>query len=324
MKIQQNDFDLFLTWASYKGSGNWRDWRNAISNWKQDGSTEHNAVTQFAWQARYAFSALGHVDFDPGFRFQTKGITWQTAPAAFAGLPNAKPGNPVAVLCGRRCEDLLLKLRESSIGSRMKIIPQYRAPHCVQIRFKNERELDAVCKEFKIANAECASIRLLRALPPIEAWLANASENSFDVPFECFNVKSGKWEKNNFAHANLENALIRKRNRFAAHHYYLKHRGKWFLLPWQYGFCLASTSSVEPLIFYDHSRRSLFLKQPWMQLPALYLRSLVLCSGLLPHYCSRRRMLIFKNIPLEIAEGLAKRLNQALEKINEPSGKTLA
>jgi len=311
--MQRNDFDLLLTWASYKGSGHWQQWRTACLNWKQAQIGAQSDKTNLAWQA---FSALGHIDFEPGFRH---GVRWQAAPAAFAILPDQKDKPLQAVLCGQRCEDLLQKLENDLGTDRIKMLPQNRGPLCVQVSVENEKDLEKLCSHFQIANAGVAAQRLLQALPMLEAWLPLAPTASQpDIsPFESFDVETGEWEKDNLGLIKNDGALMRKRTPYEFNQYFFKHNGAWLRIPWQFGFCLASRACTKPLVFYNAKTRELSLRQRWMQLPALYLRCLTLCSGVLPNYDKRKGSRIFENVPLTIAYGIVQRLQQRLEIINE-------
>jgi len=317
--MQQNDFDLFLTWASYKGNGNWQQWRMACINWKEAQIDAQSASTNLAWQARYAFDALGHVDFEPGFRHRPNGVRWQAAPAALAVLPDQKDKTVQAILCGQRCEDLLQKLKNYLGKNQIKMTPQRRGPICVHISVENENDLKKFCNQFQIANAGVAAQRLLQALPMLEAWLPLApTAPQPDVPpFESFNAETGDWEKDKFNPIENDGALIRKRTPYEFKQYFFKHKDVWLRIPWQFGFCLASRACTKPLVLYDAKTRMLSLRQHWMQLPALYLRCLSLCSGILPNYSKSQKALIFENVPLAIARGLAHRLQQRLEITHE-------
>lgn len=317
--MQQNDFDLLLTWASYKGSGHWQQWRMACLNWEQVQIDVQSERANLAWQARYALSALGHIDFEPGFWHPPNGIRWQAAPAAFAILPAQKDKPLQAILCGQRCEDLLQKLENYLGNNQIKMMPQSRGPLCIQVSVENEKELEELCSRFQIANAGVAAQRLLQALPILEAWLPlSPTASQPDVPpFESFDVETGEWEINNFNLIENNGALMRKRTPYEFNQYFFKHNDVWLRVPWQFGFCLASRACTKPLVLYHAKTRELSLRQRWMQLPALYLRCLALCSGLLPRYDKRKKSLIFGNVPPAIAYGITRRLQQRLEVIHE-------
>jgi len=250
--MQQNDFDLLLTWASYKGNGHWQQWRMACLNWKQVQIGAQSESTNLAWLARYAFGALGHVDFEPGFRHHPIGVRWQAAPAAFAILPDQKDKPLQAVLCGQRCEDLLQKLENYLGADRIKMIPQSRGPLLVQVSVETENDLEKLCGQFQIANAGVAAQRLLQALPMLEAWLSLAPTASQpDIsPFESFNVETGEWEKDKFDLIENDGALMRKKTSYEFNQYFFKHHGVWLRIPWQFGFCLASRACTKPLVSY--------------------------------------------------------------------------
>jgi hypothetical protein len=224
-----------------------------------------------------ALSALGHVDLMFS-RSDLRGARWAVAPSALVA------GAGGAFLAGWRSEPLLDALEQEAgrLGGRIERAAEADAPVCVRVAELDPAELPRLAAAVgdragrRVEVALDVPRRLATLLPPLSALRAAlpTADMPGTVELERFEPSSGRWER-------VEGVLHAGGYRSVALPRHLWHfNGRdWRvaddrLVKWL-------SAGREALLAFDLDHRALACHLG-AQLPGLYERAAVLCSGRLP------------------------------------------
>jgi hypothetical protein len=157
--------DLLLEWASERGSGSWRQFRDA-QEWIL------NAAAEDTWRPTPGFSArmlstLGHIEVD------WKSARWAAAPPLLTLLPAA---GAHALLTGARTRALMERLGDASDVPSLYVSPlrQRLAPTALLIACEDETAIETLADALGISYEYSVSERLSQLLPELDSYLALA------------------------------------------------------------------------------------------------------------------------------------------------------
>lgn len=289
-----NAYDLLLEWASERGQGNWRHWRDACAALAIDGPS----------QAARRLSALGHVEFDwVDNRFAcappTASLTLHASGCLL--LTGARPR-------GLR-EELERLWAEQELNVDMRDpLPQDAGPATWLI----EAEMDELERFCSLAGFELhvhAGRRLLEALPAASLETAGEpSRPSGRFPRSWFQPEPPFWLRPERPDGGEEGLWwVEEYRRKAA---FVCREGEWFRIPVrEYGPYLAYpdctfASYTEPLALLEVDDRT--------PLPPLIARALTLQSGRLPRR-QRAGKHGYVNVDLELATLVRDRLGSGVK-----------
>ena len=294
-------YDLLLDALSFIGVGSWDRLRNlAASLGTEDG---------FAWRAARLFSAFGHIDL----RFDARigrYSGWQVAPAC---LVEAVDGT--WVLAGARSDRFLreLETRIALQGGEARREPTESGPAVFRARFPAGSglvDLSAIQSPLgvPVSYARAFARRLVTALPPLSEILPHLPELEVGPgEHECFDLLQGEWTPVSEIGAGGAyrvdyrglNYGYRASGDPAAHRirvgdaHLIKH--------------LAAAGARISLL--EHDRRNGALLVPLgANLPGLYERVAVMCSGIAPRFRADNGCMEYAGVPSDVAM----RLQQAL------------
>lgn len=304
-KQRYASFDELLDALAFARGGNWQSFLGLASQ-----------VDESPWfpvEAARLLSALGHIDVSLG-RKTFRPQTWSIAPPVLVVLHKGDE----AVLCGARPKRMLdrLKADVESIGGTFHLEPNSLGPSVVRVGGLDHQGLNIVAESVSDAAGLPLAVRhntpleLLSILPPLRkvaATLHTASWRSF--PAEVYDFDSATWRPVHefkrpgayrfrvqpWLYAYVSEASVRDRRIQVGDVRLVKH--------------LAAITCGRSVIGYDRNRQRLVT--PWgSQLPGLYERAVVLCSGEPPIKMTDGTV-EYLNVPAAVAAALWQRFVQA-------------
>jgi hypothetical protein len=181
--------ELLLEWVSERGGGSWEIFKDAHAWLFGARATQGENVAPS--RTMQSLSLLGHLEMDWSAR------SWSAAPPALTVLPSA---GARALLTGSRTRALVRLLEQEAVEDRsIDVITarhrQEHAPDAFFIGAFDERDIERLADELRIAYEFCVSDRLSRLLPRLDSYLAGASESPPPRGFgiERFNSTVMRW-----------------------------------------------------------------------------------------------------------------------------------
>ncbi|MFC1985743.1 hypothetical protein ACFLWC_01970 [Chloroflexota bacterium] len=300
---QPVDYNLLFDALCYYGSGSW-DQFLYISKQMDDSPW-------FALNTARQLSALGHIDLS--LNKQTmRPEYWSVIPAMLIKIS----GTNIAILLGRRSDNLVESLQAAteSKGGEIIVEDYPDAPHNIFVTGLSDTQLEELCTLVQdtlgvgISFNEYQVNSIIDLLEDIQA--IHSELRDFICPAgvkaERFNPKSYQWQE-------VSTATLPGAYRF-------------YQRPVQYAFVsntgaklgdnqltkyLAAASEQAPLMAYDALSHTIHCRLG-AQLPGLFERAAVLCSGK-PPTISMNGFVTYSQIPIELAEKIWKQLSKKPE-----------
>jgi hypothetical protein len=276
---------LLLEWASYRGSGRLEDVPDDLLGGERA-----------AW-VMSDISALGHADRLADGR-------WRVAPPVLAGLPDDYGISPAAILCGARTPVILARLRDacSHAGATLSEVSQPGRPAALIVAARAASDLPGIAAEAHLIFQRDAAFTLLACLPTISSWPRSPCEM---VIGRVQDVKRFSRRRLSWVPSSLDDA------RGSARGFFRIHRERdWVNL-------LKSAADAQAEIDISAGRLAVAegakefywnpdsqdLRLPFaLYPPALLVRGLVLCSGILPTRDRNARSISFRSVPPRVAQ----------------------
>lgn len=305
------DYDLFLSFLSEKGSGSWREFKDA---WAWLGGAGNDDAEK-AWIAAQSLSALGHIEVAWGDE-----IEWAVAPPVLTMIPRS---GGRALLTGARTRHLLeVSPKDGTVSgafeeaaeSRNLWVDNWRQPYSpstVMLCCESHRDAEGLAGELGVAYTYSASHQLSSILPDLASYEAlwQAGDLPRGLEAERFNPGSLFWDP---VEETAGHGLYRVRT-YAKHVHALNGPTGWFRIPREIGQYEVLRWEEAQVLSYSRKRVQ-FSVRMGARLPPLHDRAATLCSGRLPLRVSRNGLpwLTYENVDEVIAQRIAASLCQQL------------
>ena len=298
-----NRYNYLLYWLSAIGKGSWHTFAKTCVIL---------GLVDEARKARNVFRKLrllGHVECSPD------GLRWQVCPSTMVLSPD---GN-YCFLCGQRTPGLEKQLNDQYF---VTYIDQhgFQGPTAIRV------DIDEGCmNDGNFIWTGPASLNLATVLPDIEGWkrilpmvdrlnIHNYSIEKWEddeyCPYNSFFQREKRYEGQSGLYR-----LTQKNSKYSynLNLYFDYERQHWLKGDW-YGlrFLSAYGEGKDLKAHYDYEKSCLIVQnsQCW---PLVYEKELVLASGKLPKFIPKKRLQLYYEIPAELSNLLAKKLNVSLE-----------
>lgn len=296
-------FDLLLAWISERGSGSWQQLREAYDWLFQP---ERREPWQTAGFCAQILSTLGHIEIDWHVG------RWAAAPPLLTLLPAA---GAHALLTGartRRLQALLaIEAEEDTPGVMpLPLVPQDVAPSACIVAVEDERAAVALSERLGVLYRHSASEELSRILPDLDSYVlrreAHPPRRGYGI--ERFDPDSLSWQD---VGRDDSPGLYRYDTPIRAEHRLLDTDGAIYAPERAVGIWSALSRWGENRIKFDPKSLNGELIVPLQApLPTLHARAAALCTGFSPQ--KRGSVLVYPNVPREVAERIARSLDQTL------------
>jgi hypothetical protein len=310
--MTERPYDLLLEWASERGSGTWQKFRDACE-WLRP------AASRPGWEtpgfAARQMSALGHLEID------WQASSWTAAPPVLTLLPSA---GGHALLTGGRTRTLKDRLREE-LSKRVDLFApdpheQTLAPSAYLIASESERSILELADALQVRFTYSVSTQLARLLPSLDSYLSLAHSQRAPAGYgvQRFDPLSLNWSD---AEDDFALGFYRYDAPQGPRFRLVESRTSVFAVNRDLGVYAALSRWGESRMRYFAGTINGELEVPLRApLPTLHARAAVLCSGLAPE--KRGRSLIYVNVPAEVAEAIARSLDQSLALVDTEPGTT--
>jgi hypothetical protein len=339
--MTENTYDLLLTFLSEKGGGSWQELKEA---WQWICAAGDDPSGR-AWIVARDLEALGHVEVAWDHRLQ-----WCAAPSLVTMIPRS--GGRVFVT-GARTRHFMARLREAA-EARDIWIDEYgfqRGPTSVHLACSSHLEAEALAADLGVGYTYQVAEQIAGLLPPLDAYsrLRDERELPRGLELERFDTQRLQWiETDQREHPGLYRCRTYEGHLHGLH----GPMGRWSRVVKEIGIYEVLRWEEKQVLTFSEEDETLTMPAE-ASLPALHARAATLCSGRLPKYGrppstqprmqsagirfgptrhSRRTLdtgrpplvagpgtgrgtLTYCNIPLAIAERIARSLSQALEGI---------
>ncbi len=286
--------DELLYYLSHLGKMPWVKFKQGIECLNRDNKNPQSDSFYLK-----SLASVGHLEYDPAI------LDWvYVAPPVL--VETATPNQ--YVLAGSRTPDFISKIEKTALSNGGKL---HRIQEVVPVTTIVLRDLnEASIKEIEGCGVHISikfSKKLSCILPNLRLNSFAPDESMLSTPIEKFNIETLKYENNS---SNISEGLFRIMNHGRYTHF-LKLNNIQRIVPPEWGaWLILRAFRKSKLIYYKKEQNILQVKFP-LTLPLLANRCAVLCSGHIPtlkngFYC-------YRNVPIEIADNIAKSLNQQLE-----------
>jgi hypothetical protein len=275
---------LLLEWASYRGSGRLEDVPDDLLGGERA-----------AW-AMSDLAALGHADRLADGR-------WRIAPPVLAGLPDHQGVSPTAVVCGARTPAILARLRDacSRASATLTEVPQAARPDALIVAARTGTDLPSIAVEARLIFQRDAALTLLACLPAISSWPRSPCEM---VIGRVQDVKRFSGRRLSWVSSSLDEARASARGFFRIHreHDWVNLLKSDVDAQAEIEISAGRLAVAEGVKEFGWSPDSQQLHLPFaLYPPALLVRGLVLCSGILPARDRDARSVSFHRVPPRVA-----------------------
>lgn len=315
--------DRLLIWLSARERGSWHQFRAAVeelhsSSPLYESNSQVASTTTFPGHqaVRLDLERLGHVEFSSS----AGGLSWRVVPPAIA--IRETHNRAIGILCGARDPDLTSRLDALPRGFAWDSLEADGMPRRLRVIAGNTKAMERVGGLLRVRIQCKASESILAAVPPIDDPRNRIRALEPTTPgwtIDRFSVSSLRWTAGHaqkdreigiqdFAHT--ANGMFRFRREHQRLHF-LRWRSVTYRLPGQVGKYLALRSRRRRNILRYDRERSLLSVPAICRPPLLIERALVLCSGCLPSYDTRARLLSY-SVPWTIALLAATLLRQRI------------
>lgn len=285
--------NLLLFYLSELGNGRWTQFADALKTL--------SATWGRSTHARH-LQMLAHVEFD----FLSDPIRWSVAPPTLAWLPR-HDANHRAVLCGQRTELLLAKLQQSAavLGCQIEIMPQENNPDAIFVIAKESYQLDAVADQIGIGSEPKSAARIAQCLPNLDDYLPlcpqKAEPHGYGI--KQFDLIEKRWVD---VEHTRETGLF-EYDCVEGRQYRLKVDGECRQLPRNIAIYALMYHHNQPVLRYDADTQELIVPR-YANLPALFARTAVLCSGKLPQYDRAKKQYRYQDVTTAVFYPIFKKL----------------
>lgn len=299
---------LLLEFLTELGSGTWDEFRNAWS------ACEPAEDQRPSW-ALQNLAALGHIDVDPAGFSSPKATAWRVCPPLLAGLAETADRKTQVVLCGGRTEAFVSRvMREAKQrGGVAEWTFQANLVAAVRLQLPLGSELGELADAIGIPFIPEAGRRLALCLPTIDVVVSRFSSEpepsgpglqKLDTSIQH---RRPAWIS--VAAADTDGAY--RQEWLRSTQYWVKQQSVCKRVRGDQS--TAVYAVAKGLLLYQRdSSKIRFRVRP----PSLYLRALVLCSGILPNHNGLGEAEL-GDIPPDVAEIVIERLKQG--KLQYPS-----
>lgn len=299
-------FDLLLAWISERGSGSWQQLREAY-DWLFQ--SERREPWQTAGFSTRILSTLGHIEIDWHLG------RWAAAPPVLTLLPAA---GAHALLTGARTRKLgaLLAIESEEETPGVMPLPLVRqdiAPSACIVAVEDERAAIALAERLGVRYSYSASDELSRILPALDSYVlkAEAHPPRRGYGIELFEPESLTWHE---VERDDLPGLYRYDTPIRAQHRLRDIDGAVYAPERAAGIWSALSRWGENQIKFDPKSVNGELIVPLQApLPTLHARTAALCTGFAPQ--KRGSVLVYPNVPHEVAERIARSLDQSLTEV---------
>ena len=304
-------FDRLLDWVSESGSGSWEafklshEWLRRAGFWHLQTGPSGAART---------LATLAHMEVDWLNR------SWAAAPAILTILPEA---GAHALLCGSRTKELTRRLKYAVGETNRDIWPhafeQQAAPRALFFQIASETVAQQLADDLGVRYEYSISARIAGLLPPLDSYLqiAVARPAPSGAEAEVFDVAQLTWGP---AQRTDRPGAYRYKVYGAPEYRYITKGGSIHRMDRDLSIHAVLRDAGRKVLRW-HAQQvngDLYVAQG-ADLPLLHARAAALCTGLAPSFDSHARARRFMNVPLSIAETIARSLGQALEVVESHS-----
>lgn len=286
-----------LFWLSARRGGSWAQFRSAVEEIL--GDSDPNADDErvpLHQSVRFSLEQLGHVEFGGSER------GWRVAPPVLA--MSQQSGQFLGIACGARSPRLMAGLQDLT-GSRCEVTESSIHPSVVRIFAPDTGWLSGMAFEAGMGLQPDAPVSILSCLSRVDRLPGSQpAQFPFGRDFEVsrFVVERNrcKWMPSSDEEAARGIDGLYRFVRFQMPEHFLKSGKRVLKVDGQTAKFFVLAGRRRQVLRYDRLNRSLSV--PGICRPPLLIdRALVLCTGNLPIYESRKRMLVYAGINEDIA-----------------------
>jgi len=286
------DYDGLLDACFTLGEGTWSEFELLARQVSADPAFSYNAIQ--------LFSALGYIDVELDFRWVYP-RNWKVSPPVIAVLEPER-----ALFSGRRTYQLLRLLGDQvkQAGGSLDAINNSFGPTSYFIKGMKKGHLQEIADKIKVAiNIKVAVVNhpaesIASQLTPLFKILKKSHCVQPAAVADVFDVAQATWKPSKLME---DNNLYRSLS--IPRQYYLQNSGTCYRISYRCGKHLAAKLNQTSILAYERLRKELFCPLG-AQLPDLYERVAVLCSGLPPVVDVTNHQVIYTQVSDEVAVAL--------------------
>jgi hypothetical protein len=312
-----NTGDLLLRWISEQGGGRVRDLRAGVLATGRRRASGLKEGADGRWLRD--MSALGFLDID------WQGGLWSVAPPVLTRVPSS---DGLAVVVGRRTAAHEDRLKHAAAEwAQVVRVPNETedgdipVPDTVYLQYDSANDLEEAADRLGCTFVPCAATQLSAMLPDLVLGPPAAPPTSVAVSgLERYDLDKQAYVVSQCG----GDGLYRWRGADWSRFIRLRRSGEWYAVNHETGIYLElERSGVQVMRWKPEAGKGRAgvgrLAVDWGgPLPPLHARTVVLCTGLQPHFRALARTARYDNVPLAVAQSVAASLHQQLE-IEQPS-----
>jgi hypothetical protein len=298
------DYNLMLTWMSERGSGSWQQFREGHA-WLETSSGQQAGDVPAARTLEH-LARLGHVEVARG---ESK---WAVTPPVITIVPGASVH---AVVVGARTTTFLGHLSDGVDATQhLELITRSQAegPDVLYISCSDESLLTDLARKVGARYEYSVGERLSHLLPDLAAILKTGA-----APPPAVGFGVGRWDPDSNRFPLTDKTALPGLYRYevygAAQFRFCPEPERYVDVDLSTGRFAELNRLGRAVLEYEAESINGTLKVPVKSdLPALQARAAILCSGLLPNFDRQTYARLYWNVPLVIAERIARSLGQTL------------
>jgi hypothetical protein len=306
---QEARYDRLLYWLSVAGKGSWNSFVNACE------ALGFENTSKGARNAFRRLRLLGHVECSED------GTRWHVCPPCLVLSADQK----YYYLCGQRTPSIIEHLSQLCSVEKLNQ-PLYEGPKCIRFDSTQIDNIQNFQKEKDYILAGPAALRLAKIIPELDEW------KTYLTCLERINLYNYEIEKwNGCCYSRYEGVLqndriplglyrlIQNKGKYqhCIHLYFDESQRRWLKGDWYGLHFLNLYENGEAIdVGYDPEKEYVIIpkQQHW---PYIYEKTLVLASGLLPAFTSKRTSLLYSSIPKSLIDDLVYKIDAKLEEIQD-------
>jgi len=300
--------DELLFWLSARREGSWVQFRSAVEEILGEADLDagdDGGIPRYQ-KMRFSLEQLGHVEFEG--RNSEGG--WRVAPPVLAVVQ--QPGGFLGIVCGARTPQLMSRFQDVA-GSCCEVFASSAYPSVVRVFAAELGSLSGRASDAGLRFEPHAPVRILSCLSRVDQLPGSKPARlPFGRDFEVWRFAveryGCKWMPSSDDAARGGDGLYRF-VRFQVPEHYLKSGKRVLKVDGQTAKFFVLAGRRRQVLRYDRMNR-LLLVPGICRPPLLVDRALVLCTGYLPAYEPRKRMLAYAGINEDIAGFAASLLSQ--------------
>ncbi len=297
------NYDLLLQWVSEQGSGSLTSFRQ-VHDWLR-GSTGPSEQAITANRSAATMAVLAHMEVD-WVRSQ-----WCAAPPVLTILPFAGGRSLLTGARSRSLLDALAKETAEEVTMNVMSAPysQPSAPSAIYLVSESEKDIEQLADRLDIGYEFSVAERLSGLLPSLSKWKTSPGgplPRGFQV--DRFSSKLLQWVTVD----SVDTPGVYRCNLYGRPDFrYVDSDGSSSAVDRATGIYLDLSRTKRTLLSFREEKVNGVLKVPVQApLPTLHARAAALCSGLAPTFDKTSFSLLYKNVPLVIAQRIATSLEQ--------------